>query len=666
MLNQWLKRLLAACFDVFNKQKTRQPFGELTDAMMKLAKGQFEKLPVEKNSPLAALTHSFNTMSSDMQRKIQMLESLACVDREIVSTNDIDFIMEKIILRIEKLLPESCIALLRLEEKSGNESQFIANASKKFELTSNRISLQTHDINLFKSIPNGQFIAHAEIQTWQFNRIFEDCHSAFYWAYPIFWQGEFCAIMAIKKPTAFMLDSLIWDEVRQLANRVGIASAAQVREEKLLIQAQYDHLTGLPNRVLLYDRLKTAIDYKASINHNFWVAMIDLDRFKAINDSLGHIAGNEILKSFSSRLQDAVQERDTVARTGGDSFVIILQGEMNEHLRMNMLHNIMALSTQAISINHQEIVVSASIGVAVYPTDSEKADELLSLADIAMYRAKEKGKNNFQFYKQSINNRVIDRLQMEMHLRKAIELNEFELRYQPKVSLITDEIVGMEALITWQNQTFGLVPTNHFIPLAEETGLIVEIGEWALKAACAQTAIWLKQGHPNLLVSVNLSARQFQKKNLIKALNQTLADTGLPPENLELELTESLVMSNVKQSMDILNTIKATGVHLSIDDFGTGYSSLSYLNTLPINTIKIDKSFIDEIHHHSDQAPIVASIITLAKNLDLKVVAEGVESYEQLKYLKSHGCHEIQGYYFSRPQNAHAFEAMLKSGIALT
>ncbi len=565
--------------------KSRQSFGQLSDAMRKLSKGQFEKVKVAQNSPLAELTNSFNSMSSDMQQKIQTLESLACVDREIASTNDIDFIMEKIILRIENLLPESCIALLRLEEKNDGDSQFIANASKHFELASNRITLKTHDVNLFKSIPNGQFIAHSELASWQFNRIFQDCHSAFYWAYPIFWQGEFCAIMAMKKPTAYTLDSLIWDEVRQLANRVGIASAAQVREERLLVQAQYDHLTGLPNRILLYDRLKLAIEHSAYTNSSFWVAMIDLDRFKAVNDSLGHKAGNQILQTFAMRLQDAVQELDTVARTGGDSFVIILQGEMNEHLRMNMLHQLMKMNEQPISVDNQEIVVSASIGISVYPSDSQKADELLSLADVAMYRAKEKGKNNFQFYKQSINNRVIDRLQMEMHLRKAIELNEFELRYQPKVSLVTNEIVGMEALITWKNETFGLVPTHHFIPLAEETGLIVEIGEWALKTACAQTVLWQKQGFKSLLVSVNLSARQFQQKDLTKAINQTLIETGLPAQNLELELTESLVMSNVKHSMEVLNAIKATGVQLSIDDFGTGYSRLSSLNTLPIHTI---------------------------------------------------------------------------------
>lgn len=665
MLSHFLNKVLSKCSLLLTNPKSRQSFGQLSDAMRKLSKGQFEKVKVAQNSPLAELTNSFNSMSSDMQQKIQTLESLACVDREIASTNDIDFIMEKIILRIENLLPESCIALLRLEEKNDGDSQFIANASKHFELASNRITLKTHDVNLFKSIPNGQFIAHSELASWQFNRIFQDCHSAFYWAYPIFWQGEFCAIMAMKKPTAYTLDSLIWDEVRQLANRVGIASAAQVREERLLVQAQYDHLTSLPNRILLYDRLKLAIEHSAYTNSSFWVAMIDLDRFKAVNDSLGHKAGNQILQTFAMRLQDAVQELDTVARTGGDSFVIILQGEMNEHLRMNMLHQLMKMNEQPISVDNQEIVVSASIGISVYPSDSQKADELLSLADVAMYRAKEKGKNNFQFYKQSINNRVIDRLQMEMHLRKAIELNEFELRYQPKVSLVTNEIVGMEALITWKNETFGLVPTHHFIPLAEETGLIVEIGEWALKTACAQTVLWQKQGFKSLLVSVNLSARQFQQKDLTKAINQTLIETGLPAQNLELELTESLVMSNVKHSMEVLNAIKATGVQLSIDDFGTGYSSLSYLNTLPIHTIKIDKSFIDDIHHHNDQAPIVASIITLAKNLDLKVVAEGVEEFEQLQYLKAHGCHEIQGYYFSRPQNAHAFEAMLKSGITM-
>ncbi len=454
--------------------------------------------------------------------------------------------------------------------------------------------------------------------------------------------------------------------MRELAGRVGIAISAQEREDQLLVQAQYDSLTGLPNRILLQDRLRQAIEHSGRTGNPMWVAFLDLDRFKFVNDSLGHTAGDVLLTEISKRLQQAVRDTDTVARFGGDEFIIVLQGQTDENLRVGILHRLIEAVAMPVKLDEQEIVTTCSVGIAVYPADGSTPDILVKHADVAMYRAKELGRNNFQFFTQYMNEKVTERLRMETHLRKALELNEFSLFYQPKVDLDTKQIVGVEALIRWNSKELGFMSPVHFIALAEETGLIVPIGEWVLRTACAQAVAWQEAGFGKLLMSVNLSIRQFRQTNLIESIATILKETRLQASCLELELTESLVMNEFESSIKILHDIKSLGIHLSIDDFGTGYSSLSYLKNLPLDTLKIDKSFIDDIAMHSDEAPIVASIIALARNLKLKVVAEGVESHEQVKYLISHGCNEIQGYYFSRPEPAQAIETMLRMREALT
>jgi diguanylate cyclase (GGDEF)-like protein len=449
--------------------------------------------------------------------------------------------------------------------------------------------------------------------------------------------------------------------MRELASRIGIAISAQEREEQLLIQAQYDNLTGLPNRILLQDRLRQAIEHSGRTSNPMWVAFLDLDRFKFVNDSLGHEAGDNLLIEISKRLQQTIRDTDTVARFGGDEFIIILREQMDENLRMGILHRLIEAVATPIKLDEQEIVTTCSIGVAVYPSDGATPDILVKHADIAMYRAKELGKNNFQFFTQHMNEKVTERLRTETHLRRALELNEFLLLYQPKVDLDTKQIVGVEALIRWRSKELGFISPEQFIALAEETGLIVPIGEWVLRTACAQAVAWQKAGFGKLLMSVNLSIRQFRHANLIESISGILKETGLQASCLELELTESQVMNEYENSIKTLHDIKSLGIHLSIDDFGTGYSSLSYLKNLPLDTLKIDKSFIDEITIHSEESPIVASIISLARNLKLKVVAEGVESHEQVMYLISQGCNEIQGYYFSRPEPVEVLENMLRT-----
>uniref|UniRef100_UPI00258F73A2 putative bifunctional diguanylate cyclase/phosphodiesterase n=1 Tax=uncultured Massilia sp. TaxID=169973 RepID=UPI00258F73A2 len=460
----------------------------------------------------------------------------------------------------------------------------------------------------------------------------------------------------------------VFDDAGQLTGYRGTGS--DITERKLTEQrvhhvAQHDALTGLPNRSLLQDRLSQAIAYANRNGRPIWVMLIDLDRFKYVNDSMGHKAGDVLLMTVAARLSSSLRDTDTVARLSGDEFVVILSEHHDEPLTGDIVQRVMDSVAQPVMLGTKEFFVTCSIGVAVYPTDATPADTLIEHADIAMYSAKKMGRNNFQFYTPAMNEESLERVRIEGALRNALERNEFVLHYQPQVDLKTGQIVGMEALIRWKHPELGMVPPNRFIGIAEETGLIVQIGAWVLRTACAQNKAWQDAGLGRLRVAVNLSARQFGAADLITGLEAVLVDTALDPECLEIELTESLFMSDVTPAVELLHRMKSLGVNLSIDDFGTGFSSLSYLSRFPIDVLKIDRSFVADITHDANDAAIVTSIIALAHNLKLAVIAEGVETLEQLDYLRSHGCDEMQGYYFSKPLAPDDFEALLRQRRAL-
>jgi diguanylate cyclase (GGDEF)-like protein/PAS domain S-box-containing protein len=451
-------------------------------------------------------------------------------------------------------------------------------------------------------------------------------------------------------------------------------TGSEITERKLSEQhirhiAHHDALTGLPNRMLLQDRLAQAVAYANRGGRRMWVLLIDLDRFKFVNDTLGHKAGDQLLVTIAARLRAAVRETDTVARLSGDEFVAILAEHADETLQAEVIDRIMAALAQPITLVGKEFCVTCSIGVAVYAGDGTPAEHLIEHADLAMYAAKKLGRNRWQFYHDAMNGDTQERLRIEGALRSALERGEFVLHYQPQVDLASGRIVGMEALLRWQHPELGMVPPQRFIGLAEETGLIVPIGAWVLRTACAQARAWNEmnalRGEPPLRVAVNLSARQFAQPDLVASIAQVLADTGLPPACLDLELTESLFVADVAQAVELLHQLKGLGVALSIDDFGTGYSSFSYLRRFPIDVLKIDRSFVADIASDANEAAIVVSIIALARNLKLRVVAEGVETPGQLDFLRAHGCDEMQGYHFSRPLPAEGFERMLASGRRL-
>ena len=440
-------------------------------------------------------------------------------------------------------------------------------------------------------------------------------------------------------------------------------SAVMRFEAELEFQARHDALTGLANRNLLNERLERAISNARHCGGELWVVFVDLDRFKFVNDTLGHEAGDILLKALAERLKLAVRETDTVARMGGDEFVLVLPEGSGCDAGMAVIQNIMDAVAKPLLLQSHEFFLTCSIGIAAYPGDGTTAEALTKHADIAMYRAKEMGRNTYQFYAPAMNERTLERLVIEADLRHALERDEFALHYQPQLDLASGQLFGMEALLRWNHPVHGTIAPSRFIGLAEEMGLIIPIGAWVLRQACVQTKAWQLAGLGELRVAVNLSARQFTQKGLAQSIAATLEETGLDARYLELELTESMVMNDVESAVTILRELKELGVKIAIDDFGTGYSSLSYLRRFPIDVLKIDQSFVHDITRAEEDAAIVGAIISLAHSLRLQVIAEGVETNEQLEFLRENGCDQVQGYLFSRPVPAPQFEELLGADL---
>lgn len=456
-----------------------------------------------------------------------------------------------------------------------------------------------------------------------------------------------------KNGTSFPLE-LTASEVRVESRRLFIASARDITarkdaEQHIMYLANHDALTGLPNRNLLQDRIRQAVTQARRSNEQGAVLFIDLDQFKTINDSLGHDVGDLLLKAVAARLVSSLRSEDTVARQGGDEFIVVLPKVVNAQDAGIVAQNLLDAMMPPYQIQGNELHASASIGIAILPDDGEDSDKLLKNSDTAMYHAKGTGRNNYQFFTPRMNQLAAEKHSMGTDLRHALERNELLLHYQPMVDMPSGKLVGMEVLLRWQHPEQGLIPPLKFIPLAEETGLIVPIGEWVLKSACLQLRAWQDQGYDLPLLAINLSARQFRQKTLAETIARILGETGVEARFVELEITESILMENIDEVVETLRKLSDMGLEISIDDFGTGYSSLSYLKRFPIDKLKIDRSFVQDIATDPDDAAIVTAIIALAHSLQMKVIAEGVEEVAQLAFLSRQGCDQYQGYYFSKP-----------------
>jgi diguanylate cyclase (GGDEF)-like protein len=467
---------------------------------------------------------------------------------------------------------------------------------------------------------------------------------------------------------------------------VGVAQATAL---EMTHAAEHDALTGLPNRVLLNDRIERAIASAQRHNRAVAVLFLDLDGFKHINDSLGHAVGDKLLQSIGKRLVDCVRGSDTVSRQGGDEFVVLLseveqpedaavaagriaqavagphaidEHELHVHAAIAAGRMLEAVE-QPHSIDRHDLYVTASIGISVYPDDGSDAETLIQHADTAMYQAKENGRQSYQFFKPDMNVRAVERQFIEEGLRRALQRHEFALHYQPIIDLTTGAIAGAEALIRWMHPTRGLIPPLQFIPVAEDCGLMLPIGKWVMREACWQTQVWVAAGFSLKTIAVNVSALEFRDQDFLKNLLAILSETGLDPRFLKLELTESVLMKRPELAASILQTVRERGVRVAIDDFGTGYSSLGYLQKFPLDALKIGQSFIRQIGTAGADTSIVTAVIGMAQSLKLRIIAEGVETLEQLEFLQAHHCDDAQGYYFSRPVPAHQFERLLRSGI---
>ncbi|HZJ49809.1 MAG TPA: EAL domain-containing protein [Actinomycetota bacterium] len=439
-------------------------------------------------------------------------------------------------------------------------------------------------------------------------------------------------------------------------------SAARAMALQMAHSAQHDFLTGLPNRMLLNDRVSRAIALAARHKKKAAVLFLDLDGFKHINDSLGHPIGDQLLQSIAKRLVCCVRNSDTVSRQGGDEFIVLLSEVERAEDIVIMTRRILQALAEAHSIDERDLHITTSIGVTIYPEDGPDAETLIKNADTAMYQAKENGRQSCQFFEPAMNVRAVERQFLEQSLRRALERQEFALHYQPKVNLRTGEVTGAEALIRWTHPSRGSVSPAEFIPVAEDCGLILPIGNWVLREACKQAQAWVNEGLPLTNMAVNISAMEFRDADFLEGVFAILKDTGLDPGSLELELTESVLMKRAESAESILKALRARGVQLAVDDFGTGYSSLSYLSKFQVDCLKIDQSFVRQITTVPDETGIVIAMISMGRSLNLRVVAEGVETLEELAFLQAHECDDVQGYYVSRPVPAQRFARMLTSG----
>lgn len=641
------------------------PLATLKEATRRIAGGDFTgQVNITGSDEFAQLGSAFNSMAGRLERQFKSLRTLAEIDRLILSSFDARYITATVLGRACDLTPCSVVAMIEFDEDHACVGQVSARfARPDAEVIEERIQLSKDDIHRLTRNPHSLLLDCAEEYPAYLNALVANPpHNIL--LLPMFIKQHLAAVIVFGYTNEYKASEEELGLLRKFADHVAVALSNASWEERLYHQAHYDALTNLPNRALLTDRLEQAIARAQRNDSYVGVIFLDLDRFKVVNDSLGHSIGDLLLKEVASLLTKTVREVDTIVRFGGDEFVAIIP-DINR--KVDVVFELGAIAEKILYVTQHEIFIDShkvrtgmSIGIAVYPRDGNKLDELIKNADIAMYHAKEQGRGQYSFYSPELNAETLRRLTLEHELRKALDNDEFELFYQAKVNASGSAILGAEALIRWLHPERGLVAPIEFIGIAEETGLIHAIGEWVIKTACSQMKIWHSMGLSAIRTAVNVSSHQFNEGDFAAQVSHILKATGLNPELLELEVTESVVMMDTDKSIETLKRLNAMGIRIAVDDFGTGYSSLSYLRRLPIHTLKIDRSFITDMMGSSDAQSIVSATILLAHQLGLDVVAEGVETSDQQALLIDWGCDELQGYLFSKPLPVGEFEKLLR------
>lgn len=644
--------------------KYLSPLEQLMAATLKIAGGDFNAhVSVNSHDEFEALADSFNDMTRRLRSQFDILSAMAEIDRHILSSLNADDIVETALSRLPGILFCDLISIAKINPETYHVSDIHTRSDgHDTDITKKPVKLELQDILDLLAMQNSVVETDSNGKLSTYLKTFGVKGNWQYLVIPVVANGTLSSMICLGYQFPNVIASESRNAARNFGDRLAVALSNAAWEEKLYQQAHYDSLTGLPNRLALNDRLAQELARAKRDDTQLAVIFVDLDRFKNINDSLGHEAGDELLIQVSKIFVNCIRATDLVARIGGDEFVIVIT-ELHRHINPISLVRITAEKilnslNQTLVIADHSMTYTASLGIAVFPTDADNAKDLLKNADAAMYHAKNEGRASFQFYSSGLNAAALENIKLEQELRGAIAKGELRIFYQPKVDL-NRQIVGAEALIRWQHTELGMVSPAKFIPLAEQTGLIVEIGHWVFE----QTCLWVKscydQGFDPGRISVNLSGIEFKRPDLVEKIAEILDKTGVDPNYIELELTESVTVGDIKDCIRRMNELKSFGLTLSMDDFGTGFSSLSYLKSLPLDVLKIDQSFVRQLEMDESNQAIVGAILALAEGLGMETVAEGVETESQFAILKDHQCEKFQGFLFSRPIPAEDFLKLL-------
>jgi diguanylate cyclase (GGDEF)-like protein len=672
LMSLWAVLLLS----ISQIRRSLGPIDKLQEATRRIAEREFD-VPVTINSgdEFEELADSFNAMAGRLGKQFRALAGAAKIDRAILSTLDPKQIVEALLTGMREIIFCDWVMVTLLDSKtpdttrayirsSGAETGELETAVRILPEEAARLRLCSVNI-VDATDPNLPSYLTPLVQRGMKSFLI----------LPVLLKEKLAAIITLGHSTRqnYNPDDLL--HICQLVDQVAVALSNSRMVEQIHVLAYYDGLTGLPNRLMFKEQLNRLLEFAKRRNQLVAILFLDLDNFKHINDTLGHDLGDKLLRAVTDRLIKWIRSSDypsranvespIVSRLGGDEFTLYLADIGQVQDAAGVAQRILDVLSKPFMLDTYEVFITASVGITVFPLDGEDEDTLLKNADTAMYHAKDQGRNNYQFFTQSMNTAVTKRLSLENDLRKALERQEFVLYYQPQLDLRTGKVLGTEALIRWLHPDRGLILPTEFIPLSEETGLVVPIGQWALQAACAQNKALQAAGFPPMRVSANLSGRQILDPQLPQIVARILKDTGLNPKYLEVELTESILMKNKKTVLNTLHELREMGIRLSLDDFGTGYSSLSYLNIFPVDALKIDKSFVDNIPTNADNVALIRAIIAMAHSLKLKVLAEGVEAEQQLLFLREEGCDEVQGHLFSPAVPIEALEKLLRQGKLL-
>jgi diguanylate cyclase (GGDEF)-like protein len=653
--------MIVSLFSIYLIRKNMVPLEALMTGIRSMSDNRFDtQLSIKSDDEFEEVADAFNTMTSQIGNQISRLQTQAEIDQLILSRPSIDDIVNIALAGIERLIECTWVGMAILSDEKSHTFQLKGRPSgedhatiiKSFTLSRKELQTAITRSSILVTDSDEEFTLHLSSIL---------MHNRLFMILPIINVDGLFALLILGYDSEPPTQDL--EQATEFSNRIAVAFSNAAWEEKLYQQAHFDALTGLPNRMLLEDRLEQEISHALRANEYVAILFLDLDRFKNVNDSLGHEFGDMLLKIIAKRLAKCLRQEDTVARLGGDEFIVLVRGLASSNKALattsSIAEKIISEITRPLLLEEHDIRMTTSIGIAICPTDGKDKETLLSNADSAMYHAKDLGRGNFQFYSEQLNKAARFRLEMESKLHKALDDDEFEFHYQPKVDPKTNIITGGEALIRWNDKQEGLISPAQFIPIAEEVGLATRIGMWGLKKACHQAQVWNQLRAQPLRISVNITAQHFHHGNLLEHVKTSLQESGLQPSCLEIEITESTAMYDMEHTITILNEIREMGVVISIDDFGTGYSSLTYLKYFPVYALKIDRSFIKQIPYSEKDFAIVRSTIVLAHNLGIKVIAEGVENHEQLQALNAMGCNEIQGYLFSRPLPVDQFSELL-------